>query len=422
MQREGIKGRSLVYLRRAADLYPLTFAGSCVLGLSLYLFYYGALKANAYALFFSVLSLVVLTLLFLDGVFQALRALGIHLMWDSAPLVSRFPGSFQKVITGQISLHPFYRLHFILTGRLQAGRGAQMFVHSEGVSATGGEILVPVYFPVCGEFFADGRLFIRDIFGFTKARIAYQEGRTVVVRAPFFPMDLPVRLQSIFHTDGAKKKNTSEEEKYYMREYIPGDRLKDINWKASFKIQELITKISPVSPEETRLLHISFRNYAPAGTDTLESIMHLNYLKSWLISFIASVKKEHPDYRFRIATGSGALFVETDADLAGLSRDISALTYAPEGRHLDESEKNAHEIFIFTTRFDTGLPAYLGLHPHVNFHVFRTNHGKPGRVIRFFGEDMTCLPGPWVFRYGHRPEAPGVRASLVEENLNVKAF
>ena len=41
--------------------------------------------------------------------------------------------------------------------------------------------------------------------------------------------------------DTTQRAQTADEEKYFMREYMPGDRMKDINWKASSRLDQLNT-------------------------------------------------------------------------------------------------------------------------------------------------------------------------------------
>ncbi len=412
-------------IRNAIDYYPLTVTGSLLLAAAFYLLYTAANGGNPFALLFSVISLVVILMLALDGRLQALRSGKLHILWDSAaPLYARMSGIEQRLFTGELSVHYFYRLHFSLRGYLDAGRSSRLYLYAEAASNTGGEIHLPLYFPVCGALHVRGQLFIRDVFGLTKTRLSGPQIRTLSVRPPFFSERSPMKLHSIFSSDTARKKQSSEDEKYYMREYIPGDRLKDINWKASIRVSELITKISPISQEESQLLNVAFRHFTQPGKDTVVSIMHLNYAKSWLLSFINAVKKEHPDYRFRIQTGAGVFFIETEQDMEKFAQTVSVLPFMSEPASFHETDVNIHEIFVFSTSYDSGLGAFMGLWPSARFNVFRTTRGGSGktRKVRFFGEGMGVLPGPWIFRPDKPKKTPpaAVRGSLIEEKLSVR--
>jgi uncharacterized protein (DUF58 family) len=65
-----------------------------------------------------------------------------------------------------------------------------------------------------------------------------------------FPEKTQIHILPATTQESLRNIQTSDQEKYFMREYIPGDRLKDINWKSSIKLNELITRISPSSPED----------------------------------------------------------------------------------------------------------------------------------------------------------------------------
>ena len=88
-----------------------------------------------------------------------------------------------------------------------------------------------------------------------------------------------------------------------MREYVPGDRMKDINWKATSRLGELITRISPLTQEQTQLLHVVLRRYRRRGGETMTALLHLDFVKSWLLTFLRVVKQQHPEFTFLVDTG-----------------------------------------------------------------------------------------------------------------------
>ena len=58
--------------------------------------------------------------------------------------------------------------------------------------------------------------------------------------------------------------------------------MKDINWKTSSRLNQLITRISPLALDKEMLLQISFRHYKFDTKETLSSTLHLEYLKRGL--------------------------------------------------------------------------------------------------------------------------------------------
>ena len=111
----------------------------------------------------------------------------------------------------------------------------------------------------------------------------------------------PVDISAGFDT--TQRARTSDEEQYFMREYMPGDRMKDINWKATSRLGELITRISPITQEQTQELHVVLRRYRRRGGETLTAVLHLDFIKSWLLTFLRVVKQHHPEYVFVVDSG-----------------------------------------------------------------------------------------------------------------------
>ena len=204
-----------------------------------------------------------------------------------------------------------------------------------------------------------------------------------------------------------------------MREYEPGDRLKDINWKASSRLNELITRISPVSEQQTRLLHVELRHYRPAGPETLDSVLHLDYLKSWLLTFLRAVKAEHEDFTFRVITGTGEHDVDTVEDIDDLARRLASVTFAPGPEHRPEVQP--HELFIFTTAFDAGLATHVAQLGDTALHVYRTVSAIPPRpegeerirLTLLRAPSASLVPGWWALRRERFMLGPSIRGANV---------
>jgi hypothetical protein len=207
-----------------------------------------------------------------------------------------------------------------------------------------------------------------------------------------------------------------------MREYMPGDRMKDINWKSSTRIAKLITRISPASPERSRVIQILLRTNNSYKTDCMESIMHLNFAKSWLLSFMASLQNETESFRFVVTTQDGNFEIDDEKDLEEFSVNLAGMQYS--GHEMETSwEGMTNEVVVFTTAYDRDLSHYTASHPSVIFRIFRTarGRGRDGRKISFFREfDPAILPGAWILRR----QSPGMKTMnakiITEEKLIVR--
>lgn len=401
--------------------YPLRGTGTLVFLVSMAMLgvWNGTGSFYAMALFISsLLSLFVLGLL---GRAQAIRSRDLPCVVEVGhPLFARLEGQHLLVSTGRSPAFLFFRYHYRLKGKLRAGRKASLSVYAEGASREGGVIPVALRMPFCGPARLSGSLMLHDVFGLTRVMLAGPDEVNLIILPPLFPDRSPIRFEPSSSQESSRKVQTADEEKYYMREYIPGDRLKDINWKTSLRIDELVTRISPKSPEQTHLVHVDIRSFHGSGPDGPEALLHLNYMKSWALSFLRAVKQNHPEYRFQVLAGPEVHLIEDEDDLRQFSRHLAALEYSSESAGMTEPSP-ASERFVFSTAFDSGLSAYLRRHPSAIW-LFCTSKGS-GRKVSFWpSPDLSALPGPWIFRREKAAtSAPApLHGKLIEEKLALR--
>jgi hypothetical protein len=411
--------------RSLAYYYPFTWAGTllCVAGVYLLGFAFGTL--NVFAAIFSGLALMTLFVLVLDGRLQALRLRELDVVWEtSGPLVARLSDTKQSLHLGGIQPHYFYRFHFVIRGPFHAGRSADFYLREEGSSSRGSEIDIPLYFPVAGVARVTGRLYLKDVFGFTRVCLGHTQHRTLYVQPPLLPGKPPLHFRNAASFESTRRQQSAQElEKYYMREYQPGDRLKDLNWKASFRFGEMITRIAPRSPEESRLLHVEFRHFSAANFDSPAALLYLNFTKSWLLAFLSQIKREYPEFQFRVVTAGEVYLLESESDIADFAVRLATIDYVRPGPLAQVAP--ASEKFVFTTPCDATLAG--SLQAGVVYHIFRTvpGRGPQARRVRFLPlEHRVPYPGLWLLRrdraVSRNPVAVDSRGGKVlEEQLNV---
>jgi uncharacterized protein (DUF58 family) len=462
------------FLLGARRLYPLTLAGTLAAAAAFFLLGRGLAQANPYAVFLALLAAVVLTLLVVAGRLLAAACARRQFQWDcSATLIARRPGTEQAIQAPEARLPPFFRVQFRFSGQLAAGNGAWVRLARSLSFALPGTHPLPLYLPLCGELTARGHFLVRDVFGLTRARFGEELQRFLTVLPAWIAPGPPRLVEPAGGFEDKSLRKASEEEKYFMREYQPGDRFRDINWKVSSRLQELITRISPVTQEKTRLLAVDFRHYRPAGPESLESVLHLDYLKSWLLAFLRGLKAANERLQFRVRTAAGSRLLATAEDIEAFAEELSGLAYQSDP---GPGTEEAGELFVFSTPFDKGLPLYLAARPLARAQVFRTvrarapartatggwgaapaagvagrgagrepaiaarepavaapiggdgrqrgpGNGPVERVLFLPEPSEVFLPGPWALRRGRLPAAPPLPAAAVEETaLAVRLF
>jgi len=419
------------WMNRLIFYYPLTISGTILTAISVVLFGKSYTTGNSYGFVLSLFALFTLLILILVGRLQAARFKQIQFQWDSSqPLYAGMEGIQHQLRGDGIRTFYFYRLHFKISGRITVGRNAYMYISHETSSAEGKSLSVPLYFPLAGEFQARGGLKICDLFGLTRARFGRDNFRKLMVQPALFADDRSYHIEAVGGFEDKNRKKRSEEERYYMREYIPGDRFRDINWKSSSRFSQLFTKISPYTQEKTRLIPIEFRHFRSNQRETVESLIHLNQLKSWLLSFLKKVKNENPEYHFIIKTGRGNIRLETDEDIEGFSLDLSSIFFQVEPSEY-QVDSSVNEIYIFSTPYDENLPAVLALYQNAKTHILRTvsnkdNGGKERTIHLFKSLGSLPFPGSWILRRDRNLPKPKIGAQekgRVEEHpIKVKTL
>jgi hypothetical protein len=401
------------WMRSVLFYFPFTLAGSLLLAAALYLLGRSLAQDNPYGVLLALAAAAVLAALAVTARLQAklYKRRQVHWHWDSsAPLYARRTGLSQMLITDRLRTLPFFRIHLALRGKLKVGRNASLRIQREISFAEGGRHLIDLYFPLCGLFACTARYAVRDVFGLSRARFGEQMVRTLPVQPSSFTQKItPVPEPSVGFEETSRKRS-SDEEKYYMREYLPGDRFRDINWKVSSRLNELITRISPVTQEKTTILPVVLRNFRDRDAESLESIVHLNILKSWLMAFLRIMKQEHPEMQFRLTTAGGSWLLQNDEDIERFGWELPAVFFQRDAGSIFQGSPE-EELFVFSTPFDRGLPAFLSSQAQARQYIFRTavaEEGKGGTTIVLFQGACACVPGSWVLRREPRLEAPRV--------------
>jgi hypothetical protein len=410
-----------LWLKRLSFHYPLRAPGTALLLLAVALLGRGLALGNPYGVALGCFALAGLALLAAVTKLQALRLRDCSFHWETAPPVgARRPEASHTLLAEALRTWPLLRVHFRLRGGLRVGRGAVLAVRREIAFSAGGAHAIPMTLPLSGVLDCSGSLHVGDLFGLTRARFGERSRRILPVLPAGFPARPLARIEPATGQEEQSRPRSSDEDKYYMREYLPGDRFRDINWKVSGRLAELITRISPVTQERTTILPVHFRNLrseaeprAGDRADGREAVAHLDVLKSWLLAFLRSIKLEHPQMQFHLSTAEGSRLLESVEDIERFAGELSGLFYQRESAGVfGEASQSTGELFVFSTPYDRSLGHYLSARSAGRVCLFRTlgssaATGEASERLRLLQPGTGCLPGAWVLR---RDAPPGVQS------------
>ena len=392
----------------------MTAAGTALLAAAVFLLGVGYARNNPYLVFLAAAAFFLLIVCILLGVLQARKLKQADAVWDSRePLYAGRAGTAEGFEIRGFRSWFFFRIHAVLTGRLEIGHGVFFRVLRHGSFTGENPAEVPLHFTLSGTYRGEASFSVRDVFGLTRS-YSFSLFRELPVQPPLLDEDVLVRIDSSGGEDDKQKKKSSDEDKYYMRDYIPGDRIRDINWKASSRVGELFTRISPVTEEETRYLFIELRHYKD-GPDTLRSQAHLEALKRWLLSFLWQLKQTMPEYRCEVKSSRGKFTVETETDIRHLSLLLSGLFFESDPGEPPAPEGSG-DTYIFSTVLDKRITAAVSAYTGRTVTLMQTVDAVPGKDARednfleipmISRDGMIHYPGLWAVRGGGKGRRPG---------------
>ncbi|MAG13573.1 MAG: hypothetical protein CMN78_03140 [Spirochaetales bacterium] len=418
---------------RIWTFYPFSLVGSALFGLSVYILGTAFASGNPYSFLLSVLVIIIISFFALLARIQATRIGRGRIEWESStPLFARQHDDSHRIIAHGSSLLPFYRLHVTLDARLMAGRKAKLRYFRE-ISSRGGEIIaLPQKYAAAGVLHTTVYLLVRDVFGLTRGRLPMRLARSHTVQPALITDRQTPRVDAQKGDENKSRMKASDIERYFMREYIPGDRHRDINWKASSRFSELFTRISPVTQEKTRIITVHFRPYSSMGADSLRSIFFLDQCKSVLLYFLKTVKQEHREYQFLVYVGNDPRELESEDDIEQFASEVASIHYRnPRGQELREIEDlHPADTYVFTTAYDTALPGFASsLRQGARIYRVampekRKSDIKPQKRQLFSGEVDPLLDAPWLLRRDPLAKNPSLLSTdglLIEDDtLEVK--
>lgn len=419
-------------MKKIGYYFPFTVPGTVSFGFIMYLIGAGYTRKNPYALFLAFAGLFILLILAVLARIQAYRLGKEQLIWDSgSALYAGREGSAERFYTGGFTNWFFFRTHVRVRGSLNLGKGIRYGVLRESSFTGEGALELPLSFPCTGIFTGEGVYTVKDVFGLVRARGGEAVSRSIPVQPSLLPEDYPLKIEISGGEDDTQPRKSSDEEKYYQREYMPGDRFRDINWKATSKIGEMFTRISPVTEEKTKLVLIDFRHFSPDSRFTADHTAHMEYLKRWCITFLWKLKTSQPEFQFIVYTGLGSMPVEESRDIQRLSIGLSSLFYHHDPK-LHKDLNGIGEVYIFTTPFDTGLGGVLTQYSGKRVSVFSTVFPRKGASAETEQEDpeyisflpkhrMAHIPGMWIVTRAGRNGGPAGGAHSVQVRRSTRA-
>ncbi|MFP4383417.1 MAG: DUF58 domain-containing protein [Spirochaetia bacterium] len=337
--------------------FPLTYGGTLFFLIAVITLFSGITRNSSAAALVGFLGLFLLGILLLFSLSAKRRRSAGEVSWFLPNPIRTFSANQKLRVTLPWKNAPmFFRYHHSFFGRNISGTEIIEPFRFGGTSSPGGTFQFTVYFRFSGLLSGYTAVHLRDIFGLTKSLLQVSEKKSVPV-VPGIISNIPKEsAESSSGTGEDQLKRISEDMKYFMREYIPGDRYRDINWKATLRVEELITRTAPVTNREVKIIPVFLLHACTEDAERYrfyEAALHLEATKSWLLTFISRILDEESDYIFDIYTDTRTMRVQDHDDLEMVYQMLGGTGFVRR-MHIQPAELPQGAV-IFTTPYQPGI-------------------------------------------------------------------
>lgn len=225
---------------------------------------------------------------------------------------------------------PFLRYSIIIKGHAVIAGGISTFFSRRYRSNNKGVFDFSFYFPYPGTVSGNVTLYLEDIFSLTRIKVFNENLKNFTV-VPGIKDDAVTDSRFLVKDIITKqRKYDNDIEKYLMREYVPGDLYRDINWKSSARIDKLFTRISPGGKEESNILTFLYLSGSAGNNQSdkktvlynaekiFENFISGKYFREYFYTFIHRIKRDAEagsDCEIRVFVNSEKCIVKEMSDL-----------------------------------------------------------------------------------------------------------
>ncbi|MBN2625391.1 MAG: DUF58 domain-containing protein, partial [Spirochaetales bacterium] len=331
--------------------WPLSAAGSFLFLASLFLIGTAAPRGQGYGIFLGVFFLLYLAVSLIRIIILAFSFRGDLFQWRFIWNYAASEGKRRNLILAAPQKAPLgTRYLFICRGSLFCGK-ERLYSFMREIPFTE-EAKDEVVLPLPGEARCSGRLFGTDFLGFVRYPLIPRENRTALYHPPLLADRNFPPPSSAERDEETIRNSPSQPEKILMRDYQPGDLVRDINWKASGKFTSIYTRIAPDLERSVTRMALIVRSEGTLGVEEPIAGALMLGLKSLAETIISTIRRDYPESQLLVLVGEESFLLEGEERGEGCLARISAL----ERRGAASPEYLAEGGIVCTTASDRDIP------------------------------------------------------------------
>ena len=310
-------------MKNGKTLYPFTIPGTVIFTLVLYLFGYGYASSDYQSIFISAVfftALVIITCV--CWYFSSKNYLGKVIFKSSGTVTTSSSDINTQSIIFDAKPPLFFRYKTFIKGQFEVS-GKSFRYRRSFASDREGRIEFSFNFNSPGLLKLNVSYYLEDIFGFTRIKCYPQDNKTIHAVPGIPELCFMDKKDPLISLEKNKKPDDNDYEKILMREYVSGDRSRDINWKASSKGNALYTKISPGNDTQIKKINIIYLSDPSVFDNNLyRGFLVYRYLREYFKYFIYNLFTSG-NYKFNIFINGLKI---SAVDRSGLERAVRELS------------------------------------------------------------------------------------------------
>ena len=324
-------------MKNLSKYYPLTLPGTAAASAVLFLFGRGYADSDYQSLFIAAVFFIILLILASAAYYFSGKYYlnGISFKSRGEVSTSSYEKDIQNIFFEE---RPplFFRYSCAIKGRFSV-TGKSFFYYNRFISDKNGIIRFSYNFKSPGLLNASLYYYLEDIFGLF--RIACSPPEVKKVRSvPGLPDEVEInRKDSLTSYVKNKKPDENDYEKILMREYMSGDRSRDINWKASSKSNTIYTRIAPGNDNQIKKINLVYcSDPGLFDKNTCRGFLVFRYFREYF-RFLINNLFSTDNYKFIIYINGEKISADDRRGLESVYRELAL----PELRN--DFEKSIHE-------------------------------------------------------------------------------
>ena len=310
-------------MRKILKHYPLTLPGTAAVSTVLFVFGKGYADSDYQSIFISSVFFLILFIIASVLFYYSGRYRHNNITVKIKGEISSSSVSGNSIVIAFEQPPPvFFRYSAVIKGYFHVtGKSFRYFRRfisdRSGIIESGFRLKTP------GIIDAESIYCLEDIFGLMRIPCAGKE----IISIPVIPglPDNAVRniKDSMSSFVKNKKPDENDFEKILMREYIRGDRSRDINWKASSKSNTIFTRIAPGNDNEVKQINIVYCSDPDLfGESVYQGFLVFRFFREYFRFYLNSLLTAE-NYKFSVFINSKNITVADINGLNAVNRELS---------------------------------------------------------------------------------------------------